>query len=223
MRGVKVLLDGVPQSLPDGQSQLTNIDLAAIGRVEVLRGSASSLYGNGSGGVISFTSDLSAPDPIGASTRYLRGSFGLETWAGTGLGSLRLRAEYTDTTCTFTQEQPDYDCAYRNGVYPQGYTFRRRIIGHSLDNDSRMYSLGAVLVRNSGDTLSVTLRHVEFNRDGTGDHAFASVPYDLDNVELRYSRTFGFGKLSLGFGHDQTGAAGVDSESRAFVTLQQGF
>ncbi len=77
LRGVKVLLDGVPQSLPDGQSQLTNVDLAAIGRVEVLRGSASSLYGNGSGGVISFTSDLSAPDRVGASLRVTGGSFGL--------------------------------------------------------------------------------------------------------------------------------------------------
>ena len=34
LRGVKVLLDGIPQSLPDGQSQLTNIDLAAVDRVE---------------------------------------------------------------------------------------------------------------------------------------------------------------------------------------------
>jgi len=78
VRGVKVLLDGIPQSLPDGQSQLTNIDLAAIGRVEVLRGSASALYGNGSGGVLSFTTDLSAPDPLGVTARALQGSFGLQ-------------------------------------------------------------------------------------------------------------------------------------------------
>jgi len=77
VRGVKVLRDGIPQSLPDGQSQLTNIDLAAIGRVEVLRGSASALYGNGSGGVLSFTTDLSAPDPLGATVRVLQGAFGL--------------------------------------------------------------------------------------------------------------------------------------------------
>lgn len=76
LRGVKVLLDGVPQSLPDGQSQLTNVDLASVGRVEVLRGSASSLYGNGSGGVISFTTDLTAADRLGASVRVLGGSFG---------------------------------------------------------------------------------------------------------------------------------------------------
>ncbi|MDH5233729.1 MAG: TonB-dependent receptor [Gemmatimonadota bacterium] len=77
LRGVKVLLDGVPQSLPDGQSQLTNVDLAALARVEVLRGSASSLYGNGSGGVIAFTTDLSAPDRLGLSARVTSGSFGL--------------------------------------------------------------------------------------------------------------------------------------------------
>lgn len=76
LRGVKVLLDGVPQSLPDGQSQLTNLDLAAIGRIEVLRGSASSLYGNGSGGVISFLTDMRAPDRLGISTRFTGGSFG---------------------------------------------------------------------------------------------------------------------------------------------------
>ena len=75
LRGVKVLLDGVPQSTPDGQSQLTNVDLAAMGRVEVLRGSASSLYGNGSGGVIAFTSDLTSPERLGASIRATGGSF----------------------------------------------------------------------------------------------------------------------------------------------------
>ena len=77
LRGVKVLLDGIPQSLPDGQSQLTNIDLGAIGRVEVLRGSASSLYGNGSGGVLAFTTDLDAPDPLHLRLRTLAGSYGL--------------------------------------------------------------------------------------------------------------------------------------------------
>ncbi len=52
LRGVKVLIDGVPQTLPDGQSQLTNLDLGMIDRVEVLTGSAGALYGNASGGVL---------------------------------------------------------------------------------------------------------------------------------------------------------------------------
>ena len=77
LRGVKVLLDGIPQSLPDGQSQLTNVDLGSIGRVEVLRGAASSLHGNGSGGVLAFTTDLTASDRLGASVRATTGSFGM--------------------------------------------------------------------------------------------------------------------------------------------------
>jgi outer membrane receptor protein involved in Fe transport len=74
-RGVKVLLDGVPQSLPDGQSQLTNVELGTIGRVEVLRGAASSLYGNGSGGVISFETDRRAPSRLAHELRVTSGAY----------------------------------------------------------------------------------------------------------------------------------------------------
>jgi iron complex outermembrane receptor protein len=56
VRGIKLLIDGVPQTLPDGQSQLTNLDLAQVERVEVLRGAASALHGNAAGGVVAFTS-----------------------------------------------------------------------------------------------------------------------------------------------------------------------
>lgn len=96
-RGVKVLLDGVPQSLPDGQSQLTNVELGTIGRIEVLRGAASSLYGNGSGGVISFETDMRAPDRLAQELRTTFGSFGLAKYqlrtigrTGRMVGSLSL-------------------------------------------------------------------------------------------------------------------------------------
>src|SRR4051812_25715507 len=64
VRGLKILLDGIPQTLPDGQSQLTNVDFADVERAEVLRGASSSLYGNASGGVIAFQSERAAPGPI---------------------------------------------------------------------------------------------------------------------------------------------------------------
>lgn len=76
LRGVKVFLDGVPQTLPDGQSQLTNVELGNIDHIEVLRGSTASLYGNGAAGVLSFTNDLRAPTPFAQSARLLFGSFG---------------------------------------------------------------------------------------------------------------------------------------------------
>ena len=74
VRGLKILLDGVPQTLPDGQSQLTNIDFANIDRAEVLRGASSSLYGNASGGVVAFSSEPAAAGPFAQRVRVQGGT-----------------------------------------------------------------------------------------------------------------------------------------------------
>ncbi len=55
VRGLQVRLDGLPLTLPDGQSQLDSIDLDSAQRIEVRRGPASVLYGNATGGVIDIT------------------------------------------------------------------------------------------------------------------------------------------------------------------------
>ena len=52
IRGVRILLDGIPESEPDGQTRIEAIDFDAIGRIEVVRGYSSSLYANAPGGVI---------------------------------------------------------------------------------------------------------------------------------------------------------------------------
>ncbi len=53
VRGLRLIADGIPASGPDGQGQVSHVDLAGAQRVEVLRGPFSALYGNSSGGVIS--------------------------------------------------------------------------------------------------------------------------------------------------------------------------
>ena len=45
-----MLVGGIPETTPDGQSQVDNIDLGSAERIEVIRGAVSSLYGNASGG-----------------------------------------------------------------------------------------------------------------------------------------------------------------------------
>ncbi len=73
VRGLKILLDGIPQTLPDGQSQLTNIEFADLERAEVLKGASSSLYGNASGGVIAFETERAAPGPFAQRVRLQAG------------------------------------------------------------------------------------------------------------------------------------------------------
>jgi iron complex outermembrane recepter protein len=61
IRGVRILLDGIPESEPDGQTRIEAIDFDAIGRIEVVRGYSSSLYTNAPGGVINFLTDKYFP------------------------------------------------------------------------------------------------------------------------------------------------------------------
>jgi iron complex outermembrane receptor protein len=75
VRGIKVLVDGIPQTLPDGQGQLTNLELGAADRIEVLRGSSSALFGNASGGVISIWTDPTVPQTVKQDVRVLFGTF----------------------------------------------------------------------------------------------------------------------------------------------------
>jgi iron complex outermembrane recepter protein len=95
VRGVKILLDGIPQTLPDGQSQLTNVEFANLGRAEVLRGASSSLYGNASGGVIAFQSEPAAQAPFAQRVLTQAGSgrrngdafYKWQSWTSGRLGS----------------------------------------------------------------------------------------------------------------------------------------
>lgn len=71
VRGVRVYVDGIPLTMPDGQGQPGVVDLAAIKSIEVMRGPFSSLYGNSSGGVIQmFTKDAPKTPEIGATTMF---------------------------------------------------------------------------------------------------------------------------------------------------------
>ena len=100
VRGVRVLRDGIPLTLPDGQTPVDYLDLESVGSIEVIRGAASALYGNASGGVIDLRSDAPPTAPIGGSLRASGGSYGLKRLHGTVGGtsdSLGYQASVTRT------------------------------------------------------------------------------------------------------------------------------
>ncbi|MEW5930309.1 MAG: TonB-dependent receptor [Gemmatimonadota bacterium] len=77
VRGVRVLVDGIPATLPDGQTTLNHVDPGALGRVEVVRGPASALYGNAAGGVVQLVTAPPPAGPLGAEYRLVAGGDGL--------------------------------------------------------------------------------------------------------------------------------------------------
>ncbi len=86
VREIRVLVDGLPETQADGQTQLDGLDLGAVEHIEVLRGPASSLYGNAAGGVIQiFTEE--GPDRPTAEVRLTGGSYGLGKYQVKGGGT----------------------------------------------------------------------------------------------------------------------------------------
>lgn len=106
VRGLRIYVDGIPATMPDGQGQTSNIDIGSVDTIEVLRGPFSALYGNSSGGVINVTSQTGTQPPTVEASSYY-GSFG--TWhygmkaTGTvGDGSHAGDVDYTASTNRFT-------------------------------------------------------------------------------------------------------------------------
>ena len=63
VRGVRLMVDGLPQSLPDGQGQTSQSAATSASRIEVLKGPVASLYGNASGGVLQAFTREPSEDP----------------------------------------------------------------------------------------------------------------------------------------------------------------
>ncbi|WP_198674840.1 TonB-dependent receptor family protein [Rhodoferax ferrireducens] len=97
IRGIRLLVDGIPATTPDGQGQGSSISLTSTDRIEVLRGPLAQLYGNSAGGVIqAFTRDAPAQPEFDA--QYYTGSFGLRRadWQYAGrVGDYGLVADYS--------------------------------------------------------------------------------------------------------------------------------
>jgi iron complex outermembrane receptor protein len=87
IRSVKILVDGIPATLPDGQSTLDHLDLGSLGRVEALRGPGSSLYGNAAGGVLLFRTQAPSSSRVDAEAGAMAGSWGSRQIRGLASGS----------------------------------------------------------------------------------------------------------------------------------------
>ena len=72
IRGIKIIVDGIPETTPDGQGQIDNIPIGLINKIEVLRGPSASFYGNAAGGVIS----INTIDSLSGKSNIVRSLFG---------------------------------------------------------------------------------------------------------------------------------------------------
>ncbi|MCU0339915.1 MAG: TonB-dependent receptor [Spirosomaceae bacterium] len=79
IRGIRLVVDGIPESTPDGQADVDNLDVGAMRRVEVLRGPSSGMYGNAAGGVINLQTENAEEMPL-IEGQVTAGSYGLQSY-----------------------------------------------------------------------------------------------------------------------------------------------
>lgn len=102
---------------------------------------------------------------------------GTEFAGGWGGGSWRTFFEFADTRSAGTDfldatiEQRNI--SYNHGIYRDGYTFKRRVLGHTIDGDSKVFSVGGIFVSANGHAVDWVVRTGELNDDGGGRRADA--------------------------------------------------
>jgi iron complex outermembrane receptor protein len=128
IRGIRVYVDGIPETLPDGQAQVDSIDLGSAGSIEVLRGPASSLYGNAAGGVIAVETELGGMTPF-VEGGVAGGELGFEKY------QIKTGGSYGTVDYLFNASRQELD-GYRAHSFSRG-TLLNGKLGINLTDDDR--------------------------------------------------------------------------------------
>lgn len=179
LRGIRVIVDGIPATLPDGQSSLDHLDIGSLGRVEVIRGPASALYGNASGGVLSFSTRDPALAPYRVEAMGVTGSDGL--WRG----QLTASGTVNQTGYVVTASGQTWD-GYRNIASGSA---RADTLG-SMYGGSDRFGLNARVTRAfGGGELALTANVLDLdaeNPGSKGDDFSEDVFREINDVYLRF-------------------------------------
>lgn len=119
-RGIRVLLDGFPETEPDGRTSFDGVDLGVAERIDVVRSNASALWGNAAGGLVAVSTEPSFARSNVEGEQAL-GTYGLARTilrAGSAAGAGRLFGSFANTTFDGYRKAS----GSRRGLLNLGYT-----------------------------------------------------------------------------------------------------
>jgi len=181
IRGVRAYVDGIPATLPDGQGQVSNIDLSSTDRIEVLRGPFSALYGNSSGGVIQvFTETGSGPPTLTLGTEA--GSYGLQkpalkvTGGSDAFGYVASYSQF-DTDGYRDHSAAERDIGNVKLDWKLGASDKLSFVVNSLNLPKAQDPLGLTRAQYDSDPRSVDPVAIQFNTRKTVDQTQGGVTY----------------------------------------------
>jgi iron complex outermembrane receptor protein len=142
LRGVRLYVDGIPATMPDGQGSLSHIDIASLERVEVLRGPYSALYGNSAGGVVSMYTETPEGPPT-LEGGFALGSNGQKRLSAKASGQTAQGLSYVLSTSRFlTDGWRDHSAADRNLANAKlstaiGEDARLTLVANAMESDAQ--------------------------------------------------------------------------------------
>lgn len=119
IRGIKIIVDGIPETLPDGQGSVDGIDIGSASQINVIRGPASSLYGNASGGAILIETERGPVIPF-VETRATVGEFNfdkLQLKTGGESNDLNYLMNLSNTSIDGFREHSEFENTQLNGRF----------------------------------------------------------------------------------------------------------
>lgn len=119
IRGIKIIVDGIPETLPDGQGSVDGVDLGSASQINVIRGPASSLYGNASGGAILIESERGPVIPF-VETRATFGEYDFENLqlkTGGDSGKFNYLVNLSDTSLEGYRDHSEFENTQLNGRF----------------------------------------------------------------------------------------------------------
>lgn len=163
----------------------------------------------------------------GIPERYLA-LFGGETWFLLGTGSvLRAHVEYANTKVKWYSSQVEYDVAYTQGIFSEGYRYRGRNIGHTTDGDSETASVMLSLTTGGGSRWAMLFRKGHLDRCCTpgANNQITSGPSDYKSGLVSWDgsvRGHGLG-IQLGYEEQAPDSAGDADGFFGFLEWRKSF
>lgn len=165
VRGVRLIADGIPASMPDGQGQAATFALGSADRIEVMRGPFSGLYGNAAGGVVQiFTAD--GPREPTLSGSVVGGSY--DTWKlGTQFSGTSGKFNYLGDLSRFASD------GYRDHSSVRRDQLNGRVKIDAGDRGIVTLVVNSLDQPETQDPLGLTAAQVAQNRHQAGTNAIA--------------------------------------------------
>ncbi|WP_374480952.1 TonB-dependent receptor family protein [Zoogloea sp.] len=192
VRGIKLIADGIPASMPDGQGQAATFNLDVAERMEVLRGPYSAIYGNHSGGVIQLFT-IEPRDNASLEAGFAAGSYGTTKADITAQGKLDGLGYVLNTSRFSTDGYREHSAATREQAFAK--------ITGKPDEDSKLtFTINGLWQHNTQDPLGLSWAAYKSNPRGVDSAANDfNTRKSIDHLQggVAYERRFGRDQLQL--------------------------